>query len=64
MNVLLESPFFGIALSAIAYCIGVTIQKKVKSPLCNGLIIAGILVIAVLRILSAAVFGILPGFLV
>lgn len=48
MSVLLESPFFGIALSAIAYCIGVTIQKKVKSPLCNGLIIAGILVIAVL----------------
>jgi len=48
MSVLLESPFFGIALSAIAYCIGVTIQKKVKSPLCNGLILAGILVIAVL----------------
>ena len=48
MTVLLESPFFGIALSTIAYCIGVTIQKKVKSPLCNGLILAGILIIAVL----------------
>ena len=48
MNALLESPFFGIALSTIAYCIGMAIQKKVKSPLCNGLIIAAILVIAVL----------------
>lgn len=48
MTALLESPFFGISLSAIAYCIGVTIQKKVKSPLCNGLIIAGVLVVAVL----------------
>ena len=48
MSVLLESPFFGIALSTIAYCIGMAIQKKVKSPLCNGLIIAAILIIAVL----------------
>ena len=48
MNLLLESPFFGIALSVIAYCIGMWIQRKVNSPLCNGLVIAALLVIGVL----------------
>ena len=50
MTAFLESPFFGISVSVIAYCIGMTVQKKVKSPLCNGLVIAGVLVIAVLVI--------------
>ena len=44
------SPFFGIALSILAFWIGVKIQKKTGLVLCNPLIIAIVLVAAVLLI--------------
>lgn len=50
MRELFASPFFGIALSIIAFWIGVKIQKKTGLVICNPLIIAIILVSAVLLI--------------
>lgn len=47
---LTASPFFGIALSIIAFFIGEKIQKKTGFAVCNPLIIAIVLVIAVLSI--------------
>ena len=50
MNALLESPYFGVALTIAAYMIGLKIQKKTGLVICNSLLIAGGLVIAVLVI--------------
>lgn len=41
MAELTSSPFFGIALSIIAFSIGVWIQKKTGLVVCNPLICAG-----------------------
>lgn len=45
MAELTSSPFFGIALSVLAFSIGVWIQKKTGLVVCNPLIIAIVLVI-------------------
>ena len=47
---LFASPFFGIALSALAYLLGVKLQKKTGLVACNPLIVAIVLVCAVLLI--------------
>lgn len=43
-----QSLFFGATLSLLAYWIGMLLKKKIKSPLCNPLLIAIILTVAVL----------------
>ena len=48
MAELTASPFFGIALSIVAFWIGVKIQKKTGLTACNPLLIAIVLVIGVL----------------
>lgn len=50
MEALYTSPYFGVALSVIMFGIGVKIQQKTKSALCNPLIIAIVLVVGVLLI--------------
>jgi len=50
MSALLESPYFGVALTVAAYWAGVKIQKKTGLVICNSLLIAALLVIAVLVI--------------
>lgn len=50
MEALYTSPYFGVALSIIAFGLGVKIQQKTKSPLCNPLIIAIVLIIGVLLV--------------
>lgn len=50
MKELMESPYFGVALSILAFWLGEKIQKKTKSPLCNPLIIAIVLIVAVLLV--------------
>ncbi len=47
---LINSPFFGIVLSVISFYIGVVIQKKVKNPLANPLLIAALLCIGFLKL--------------
>ena len=49
-DAILTSPFFGLALSAAAWCAGLWVQKKTGWVLCNPLIIAGVLIIAILAV--------------
>lgn len=51
MAELTASPFFGIALSILAYWLGVRLQKKTGLVICNPLIIAIVLVSGVLLLL-------------
>lgn len=46
-----KSLFFGVAVSVIGYEIGLHIKKRVKSPLCNPLLISIAFVMIVLRVL-------------
>ena len=50
MSEWLSSPLFGITLSILAYVFGVWINKKLRSPLANPLLIAIILVILFLKL--------------
>lgn len=50
MHIIFESPFFGIALSILAFWIGVKIQQKTGFTFCNPLVIAIVLIIGVLLI--------------
>ena len=49
-DALLSSPFFGLTLSAAAWCLGCQVQKKTGFLLCNPLLIAVALIIAVLAV--------------
>ena len=50
MNELTSSPFFGIALTVVAYWIGVKVQKKTGLVICNSMIITVALLIVVLLV--------------
>jgi putative effector of murein hydrolase len=50
-DVILTSPFFGLTLTAAAWCAGCWLQKKTGLLLCNPLLIAVALIIAVLALL-------------
>ena len=50
IDAILSSPFFGLSLSAAAWCVGLWLQKKTRWVLCNPLVIAGVLIIAVLAV--------------
>lgn len=49
---LLNSTYFGIVLSLLCYWIAMKISAKVKSTLCNPLLISSVIIIAVLLILK------------
>ena len=53
LDTLLNSPFFGLTLSAAAWCFGCWVQKKTGLLLCNPLLIAAALIIA-----GLSVFGV------
>ena len=50
MNELWASPFFGIAVSILAFWIGVKMQERLKSVLCNPLLIAIVLIAGLLSV--------------
>lgn len=50
MSALTESPFFGIALTVLAYWLGTKAQKKTGLVVCNNIVIAVVLLIAVLTV--------------
>lgn len=50
MKELLASPLFGIVLSILAFQIGLWVNQKTKSPLCNPLLIAVALIIFILQV--------------
>ena len=49
-DVLLTSPFLGLTLSAAGWCIGCWLQKKTGLLVCNPLLIASALIIALLSL--------------
>lgn len=50
MSAWVESPFFGIALTIVAYWAGVRIQKKTGLVICNAMLLAVLMVITVLTV--------------
>ena len=50
LDAILHSPFFGLTLTAAAWCAGCRLQKKTGLLLCNPLLIAVALIIAVLSV--------------
>ena len=50
IDALLSSPFFGLGLSAAAWCAGVWLQKRTGWVLCNPLLVAAVLIIALLAL--------------
>ncbi|WP_122642232.1 LrgB family protein [Luxibacter massiliensis] len=50
MSALFASPYFGVALSIIAFGIGVKIQQKTRNAVCNPLLIAIVIVVGILLI--------------
>ena len=44
------SPYFGVALSIVAFWIGVKLNHKLKTPVCNPLIVAIVLIVGVLLV--------------
>lgn len=47
-DAILNSPFFGLALTCAAWCVGLWVQKKTGRILCNPLLIAAALIILLL----------------
>ncbi|HPT75205.1 MAG TPA: LrgB family protein [Defluviitaleaceae bacterium] len=52
MNEVFNSPFFGISICILTYQIGRYLNRKLKSPLANPMLIAMILIIAFLKIFN------------
>ena len=50
LEAMLSSPFFGLGLTCAAWCVGVFLQKKTGFLLCNPMLIATIVVVAVLAV--------------
>ena len=50
MSEVFASPFFGIALSILAFWLGVQLQARLKSVLCNPLLIAILLIVLLLSV--------------
>ena len=48
MSELWISPYFGIAVSVLAFWAGEKLQKKLKSPFCNPLLFAILAIVLVL----------------
>ena len=48
LSELLYSPYFGVVLTIFAYQIGVSVQKRLKHPLANPILIAVLLIIGLL----------------
>ena len=52
MSTWVQSPYFGITLTVVSYWVGVRIQKKTGSILCNNIIISALLIVAILKVLD------------
>ena len=50
LEAMLSSPFFGLGLTCAAWCVGVFLEKKTGFLLCNPMLIATIVVVAVLAV--------------
>ena len=48
MSELVNSPLFGISITAIAYVLGTIVQRRLKFPLFNAMVVATAVIIAVM----------------
>lgn len=48
MSALLESPFFGITLTIVAYWLGIKLQRKTGLVICNNMLVTIAMIIAIL----------------
>ena len=48
MKELMTSPYFGVGLSVVAFWIGEKLHNKLKTPICNPLIVAIVLIAGIL----------------
>ena len=61
LDTLTSSPLFGIVLCIFTFELGVWLNKKLKTPLCNPLLIAIALVIAVLQVFKIPLENFMEG---
>jgi len=52
MSELTSSPYFGIALTVLAYWIGLKIQRKTGLVICNNLLVSGLLIMTTLVVFN------------
>ena len=50
LDVIFKNPLFGIALSIAAFAVGAFVNRKLKTPVANPLLIATVLIIALLKL--------------
>ena len=50
MKELMASPYFGVGLSVVAFWIGEKLHSKLKTPICNPLIVAIVLILSLIHI--------------
>ena len=60
MSALWESPFFGVTLTILAYWAGCKIQKRTGLVICNGLVLAVVMIIAVLAVFDIPYAATMP----
>jgi len=61
METIVSNSMFGVALSILMYAVGLFLNKKLKTPICNPLLIAIALVIAVLQVFHIPLESYLKG---
>lgn len=61
MDAIISSPLFGIVLCILTFEFGVWLNKKLKTPLCNPLLIAIALIIAVLQVFKIPLENFMEG---
>ena len=61
MESIVSNSMFGMALSILMYAVGLFLNKKLKTPVCNPLLIAIALVIAVLQVFHIPLESYLKG---
>ena len=54
IQVLTSSPLFGVCLTILAYEVGCILNRKLKTPVANPLLIAVVLIIALLKLLGVS----------
>lgn len=61
MDAITSSPLFGIILCVFTFELGVWLQKKLKTPLCNPLLISIALIIAILQVFKIPLENFMAG---
>ena len=61
MDAITSSPLFGIVLCIFTFELGVWLNKKLKTPICNPLLVAIALIIAILQVFKIPLENFMAG---